>query len=875
MSSSTIIPIITTLIVLWVITAALKEFALRRKEKIKASAFKDEPADAQQEAPTQKASAAARPLNAASIPFQLLSRGWSKLLFELMADNCLLFTLITALLLLALLCAAAAGAMMAPGLVYSAWSNGDTGSVLLCLALWLLCLIALPAMLSGIKDAYRGEYRGPAPVRLRLLLILAGIGIVLIPVSLRCWPGLFFSDNAAFGRGAVVHLRTGAEEGGVRAVKPDSQPAENNLLKNGDFEKLRGNKLLGWETDIYGDKPETVRFTVVEGGAFSGDNYVIVENLEANDSKLVQRVKLKPRALYKISCMVKAEGVGKQGKGANITVLNIFKTSRQVKDTAGKWEKLVFYGKSGPYGEEVAVTARLGGYGAVSTGKAAFDDFRVEEVTSLPEGTKATQLYKIMPGHRQPPGLPIMHTFMYSSMFLFLVLFLISYYFIFKNKTYELPAVKFNYLELTFFIVLTASFVLRLLLAPVIEGFSTDVNTFKAWAGMAAHRGLTNFYSGEMHVDYPPGYIYILYLIGLLKKLFSLAFESKSYLVLIKLPAMIADMLTALIIYKVAKRAVLPAVNRFAPGNAGGGGKEGYGVFAAGVLSLFYALNPAVILNSAVWGQVDSFFTLFILLALLFLYKDKFEAAAVIFVLALLIKPQALIFTPVFIYAFIKKRSIKVFLRSFFLMIATFVILILPFAVNRPLLWIFDLYKTTLSSYPFACLNAFNLFALTGGNYAKDTETFFIFSYRIWGYVFIAAIVMFSAFLFFKSKNKNKDKDIDRTKIFFIAMFIISAVFILSSRMHERYLFPVLCLSLISYVFTGDKRLLFVFAGFTLTHFVNTALVLDSVVRLGVDRFPHANILLYLISFINLALLVYTVQTGVDIYLNRTQDKLT
>ncbi|MFC2155325.1 glycosyltransferase 87 family protein [Acidobacteriota bacterium] len=859
MDSSTIIPIITTLIVLWVLNAAVNEFAARRKKKFHETLGKETPAG--------EVSPGLRLLHAFSTPFFLLARAWGKLGFAIMEGGCLLFTIITGLPLLILAGALTGGVLLAPGRIYAALSSGSISVGLLWTVLWLFCLTGMPGLLSGINAAYRGVSRGVFQREsgrswLRCLLILTGIGFLLIPVSSRLFPGFLDGENASLSRGAEVNLTAGDKVESTGAAEPGSRPkaAGKNLLKNGDFEQLRGNKLLGWETDLYGPDKDSVRFSAARGGAFSGDHYVTIENAKANDGKFVQSVKVKPDTLYKLSCMVKAEGVGRKGKGANITVLSIFKTSRDVKDTSGKWNKIVLYGSTGPSQKEMAVSARLGGYGAVSIGKACFDDFRVEEVAEVPAGTKPVKLYQIKPEHHRPTEMPTIHAFMVSAPLLFLLLFLLAYYFIFNNRENELADAKLKHLELTFFIILSGSFALRLVLAPVIDGFSTDINTFKAWAGMAAHRGLGGFYSGEIQVDYPPGYIYILYLIGLLKKLFSLSFESKSFLMLIKMPAMIADMVTALIIYKLT-RSALPGVEKSAPGKVIGSENKQFAVLTASVLSLFYALNPAVILNSTIWGQVDSFFTLFILLTLLLLFKDKFEWAAVVFVIAVLIKPQALIFTPVGIYAFIGRRSIMVFLRSLLLMMVTFVVLILPFAINRPPLWIFELYKNTLSSYPFASLNAFNLFALNGGNYARETDIFFVFSYQVWGYIFIAAIVVFSGILFFKSK--------DKSRVFFIALFIIAAVFILTSKMHERYLFPVLCLSLTGYIFTRDRRLLFIFAGFTLTHFINTALILDLVVRVGKDRFPPDNIWLYLISFINLALLAYTVQTGWDLYLRK------
>ena len=97
--------------------------------------------------------------------------------------------------------------------------------------------------------------------------------------------------------------------------------------------------------------------------------------------------------------------------------------------------------------------------------------------------------------------------------------------------------------------------------------------------------------------------------------------------------------------------------------------------------------------------------------------------------------------------------------------------------------------------------------------------------------------------------------------------WIILNVIFLYRLTEEAGLFTVLRDSIAS--ITRDRRLLFIFAGFTLTHFINTALILDLVTRVGRDRFPPDNFWLYLISFINLALLVYTVQTGWNIYLRK------
>ena len=53
-----------------------------------------------------------------------------------------------------------------------------------------------------------------------------------------------------------------------------------------------------------------------------------------------------------------------------------------------------FYGLTGSSQTSFTVFLRLGGYGGTNTGKAYFDDFKVEELDSLPVGAEVTALYK-------------------------------------------------------------------------------------------------------------------------------------------------------------------------------------------------------------------------------------------------------------------------------------------------------------------------------------------------------------------------------------------------------------------------------------------------------------------------------------------------
>jgi len=388
-------------------------------------------------------------------------------------------------------------------------------------------------------------------------------------------------------------------------------------------------------------------------------------------------------------------------------------------------------------------------------------------------------------------------------------------------------------------LIILGGYLLRIFIAPIIQGHPSDISCFKAWANLAATDGLSRFYLTDMFVDYPPGYVYILYVIGWIRNVFSLSFDSGLYLTILKLPAITSDIICSVIIFYLARKKI--------------------NTIAAGVLSILYVFNPAVIFNSSVYGQVDSFFTLCILLMLLAIYKHKLQVASIIFVIGVLIKPQTLIFAPILCYAMIEKRSLKTILSSFLCAAITFVVIILPFSIHQGPFWIFKLYYKTLSSYPYASANAFNIFALFGGNGAGQNRIFLMFPYKIWGAIFLVGIVATSAVLYFKSKK--------RSKVFLISSFVMAAVFMLSCKMHERYIFPFILLSLVSYIFISDRRLLFVFLGFSVTAYLNQSLLINSILTKQSFWFSSGDMLVKFISFINLLLLVYLIKIVFDICL--------
>lgn len=339
-----------------------------------------------------------------------------------------------------------------------------------------------------------------------------------------------------------------------------------------------------------------------------------------------------------------------------------------------------------------------------------------------------------------------------------------------------------------------AAFGLRIVLAVHIQGHPFDLRLFRSWATAAANN-LSRFYSGGNSSDYPPLYIYVLYGIG---KIGGLSGMSPYMMLLLKLPSILADLLTAFLLYKLAGKYLSPKLIFWIP--------------------VFYLFNPAVFVNSAIWGQADSFFTLLVVSAILLLSEHKIILAAVFFAAAVLMKPQGLIFVPVLFFELVRQKKMLLWFKALLAGVVTAAAIILPFSPNMNPLWIIKLYTGTLAEYPYASVNAFNLFHLLGANYTRDSSTLLFFSYHTWGMVFIFLITCLAWYLYIRKNSSLMAPP--------AALLLISGVFIFSGRMHERYLFPAVALALLAFIYCRDKRMLQVFAGFSLTSFVNTYLVL-------------------------------------------------
>ncbi len=376
-----------------------------------------------------------------------------------------------------------------------------------------------------------------------------------------------------------------------------------------------------------------------------------------------------------------------------------------------------------------------------------------------------------------------------------------------------------------FMLVFFFAAVLRIYFGITEPGYETDIGCFQGWSSAVYEHGLSKFYKLDMFSDYPPGYMYVLWVIGFVKSLIG------EKLILVKLPAIILDLIAGVMIFRVACK-------RFSAKKA---------TFLSGM----FLLSPAVILNSSIWGQVDIVYTAIIALSIYFLYRKMLLPAYLAFAVAVLVKPQALIFTPVFLYEFIdnyiKTRNIKSLVyRLIFALLSAglLVILALPFGIDE----VFKQYELTLESYPYATVNAFNIFGAFNLNWDGLTPL-----YSWIGTAGIIFSVLYTAFCFIKG-NRN---------YFFLAGALVFMVYMLSTKMHERYAYPAMLLFLLAYITEPRRESIYLFMMTTFSQMINTAFVLF-VAQTDINYYAKSPFII-VFSIVNILILGYMLYAGVKL----------
>lgn len=373
---------------------------------------------------------------------------------------------------------------------------------------------------------------------------------------------------------------------------------------------------------------------------------------------------------------------------------------------------------------------------------------------------------------------------------------------------------------------------LRVVLAISTVGFEADFHCFSSWSDRMYLLGPSKFYAKDYFSDYPPLYLYVLYFLGLIKHTFGILSGSPSHLLLMKSPAILADLLIGYVIYKIGNKRV--------------------GLSSALCLSALFLFQPAVLINSAVWGQVDSLFTLFLIMSCLFLEHQNLFPAMLFFALGTLMKPQMLIFAPVMIlgfltYVFRGSFSMNMLTKAlaYMLLALLFTILLaMPFGMEN----VISQYLDTLGSYPYASVNAYNFWSGVGYNWISQTKIFCGLPCNTWSFIAIVLATAFSLILGLRLGTISG-------KFFDVAAFLILTVFTFAVRMHERYLYPFLPLAILGFMGFASRQLISMpAANIGKKDKKKTVVVLSKTLRLG---YPVVFIVVALLHLYNTGYVLY------------------
>ena len=314
-------------------------------------------------------------------------------------------------------------------------------------------------------------------------------------------------------------------------------------------------------------------------------------------------------------------------------------------------------------------------------------------------------------------------------------------------------------------IICLISFSLALRLS-LFNARNLDILIFEKWYDYVYINGWSALAS-ESFSNYPPAYLYLLWLSTLIG-------DFIGRIPALKLFPTLFDVFSMYIIFRMA-RLYYP---------------QGYlpYLFSA----IFFSL-PTVILNSSGWGQVDSYYTAFLLLSVYLLLDNKPIWAVIAFGIAFSFKSQA-----VFLLPFLGIMVVKGKIHWYYLLFIPIVysILALPIILTgRSWVSIVTIYVEQVSQFHKLALNAPNLYIFIPDQYyapgLRMSLAIFTIVMGVWGW------------MNWKAKNI-----ITNSSLLFAALTSLVLVVFTLPLMHERYFYPVDVFSFAIVIFNPELWLL-------------------------------------------------------------------
>ncbi|GAB6521797.1 MULTISPECIES: hypothetical protein [Bacillus cereus group] len=361
----------------------------------------------------------------------------------------------------------------------------------------------------------------------------------------------------------------------------------------------------------------------------------------------------------------------------------------------------------------------------------------------------------------------------------------------------------FKWLHFYLMVVVVASLLLRIYLAFHLEGYERDQLFFVDWMNTVGKYGLGDVYAHGDLVNYPPFFLALLGIYGVILSFFNISVDAAG--VLIRVPS-IAFEVVAIIIFAIASKRIENSIVRAA-------------------LVTFFAFSPAVIVDGTIWGQVDMLHSILMVSSILLLmYKPTWSGA--IYAIALLAKFQSIVIAPVFAMYFLKiifeKREGKQLIKFIIGFCIPLLIFGLYFAAHGTFITMLtQAYLNAVGTFPTVTVFAMNIWYYAIGTDPNTVDTIQVLPHitlKTVGLILLSIAAALTCLYVFFHRHMNT------AVLLKAATFISFAFFMLPTQMHERYAFPALVF--VIFLLLYEMKWTGIALGLTLTIFLNLVMVL-------------------------------------------------
>jgi len=394
-------------------------------------------------------------------------------------------------------------------------------------------------------------------------------------------------------------------------------------------------------------------------------------------------------------------------------------------------------------------------------------------------------------------------------------------------------------------VILLLALAVRMPFMPT-QGYPADTESYAAWSWKAASMGIHTLYEKSEGVtcDNHPLILYSLKIIGKIHERLTLPAcgtpdqPTPLLLFLLRIPAVIADLLMGVMVYAWARRFLSHT--------------------RSALVMALLVFNVAVFCDSALYGQVDSIHSLLVLTAVILLDRGRYGWSWSVMGLAMMAKPQTYVLIPLLIIVTFRRFGWRALATGGLACVGSVVLVASPFIWRGTPLSLAQYMLSITTIHPMVSMNADNFWWwATGGQAAsiRDTAPAIgqFLSYRLYG---IILLLLLHVPVWCRVWQTPRSPGI-------LAWAAVSVIvfFNVATQMHETYLY--LALPFLAMTCLLDRRFAVLYALVSLTFAANVALHFPSFVAWltpsNPDVFGGSELFLprFAVSVLNTAIMIW------------------